>query len=103
MESGNTGPVELKYDQKVFMVVGGGEKNTKMLIEDGNLVVFESLWHVGPLVHDLQALGITARVVPMLLHALYYLAKGLNLGLWVLRHDGTVTPIEEIVFPQSTS
>jgi hypothetical protein len=56
MENGNDRTVELEYGQKTFMVVGGREKNTRMLIEDGNPVVFESLWHAGPLVHDLQAL-----------------------------------------------
>ena len=99
VESESTGRAELKYDQEVFMVVGGQGANAKMLTEDDNLVVFESLWHAGPLIHDLQALGIAARVVPMLLYALYYLAKGLNLGLWVMRHDGTITSIEEIIFP----
>jgi hypothetical protein len=98
MESGSTGLTELKYDQKVFMVVGGEGKRAKLLVEDDNLVVFESLWHVGSLVHDLQVLGIIVRVVPMLLYALYYLAEGLNLGLWVMRYDGTITSIEEIVF-----
>lgn len=96
-------PVELEYSQKTFMVVGGQEKNAKMLIEDGNLVVFESLWHAGPLVHDLQGLGIAAQVVPMPLYALYHLAQGMALGLWVLRHDGTVTSIDQIIFPQGTS
>jgi hypothetical protein len=94
----SAGPVELEYSQKTFMVVGGGEKNTKMLIEDGNLVVFESLWHAGPLAHDLQRLGIFAQIVPMPLYALHHLAQGMNLGLWVLRHDGTITSIKEIAF-----
>jgi len=92
------GLVELEYSQKTFMVIGGEEKNTKMLIEDDNLVVFESLWHAGSLVHDLHELGIAAQVVPMPLYALHHLARGMNLGLWVLRHDGTVTSIEEIIF-----
>jgi hypothetical protein len=98
MKGERAGPVELEYDQEVFMVVGGDGEHEKILIEDGNLVVFESLWHVGPLVHDLRALGIVARVVPMLLYALYCLAKGLGLGLWVMRYDGTITSVEEIVF-----
>jgi hypothetical protein len=100
MESRSTELTGLKYNQQVFMVVGGEGKQAKMLTEDDNLVVFESLWHAGPLVHDLQALGISARAVPMLLCALYYLAEGLELGLWVLRCDGTITAIEEIVFLQ---
>ncbi|MGD9100599.1 MAG: hypothetical protein PVF45_08960 [Anaerolineae bacterium] len=99
MRNGGAGLVELKYDQKVFMVLGGEGKQAKMLIEDDNLVVFESLWHAGPLVHDLQALGIAARVVPMPLYALHYMSRGLDLGLWVIRHDGTITSIKEIVFP----
>ena len=99
MENENTGPVELEYDQEVFMVIGRKGERAKMLIEDDHLVVFESLWHAGPLVHDLHTLGIAAQVVPMLLYALYCLARGMNLGLWVLRHDGTVTSIENIIFP----
>jgi hypothetical protein len=98
MKGESAGLAELKYDQNVFLVIGGDGEHERMLIEDDNLVVFESLWHVGPLVHDLQILGIVARVVPMLLYALYYLAEGLNLGLWVLRYDGTITSVEEIVF-----
>jgi len=99
MESVSTGRVELKYNQEVFMVIGGQAEEAKMLTEDDNLVVFESLWHAGPLVHELRALGISASLVPMLLYALYALADGLNLGLWVMRHDGTITFIEDIVFP----
>jgi hypothetical protein len=99
MESASIGRVELKYDQQVFMVLGGNGEQEKMLIENGNLVVFESLWHVGPLVHDLQVLGIFTRVAPMQLYTLYLMAEGLDLGLWVLRHDGTVTSIEEIILP----
>jgi hypothetical protein len=98
MENGNDRTVELEYSQKTFMVVGGREENTRMLIEDGNLVVFESLWHAGPLVHDLQELGFAAQIVPMPLHALYHLARGMALGLWVLRHDGTIASVEGVVF-----
>jgi hypothetical protein len=99
MEGGVAGQVELKYDQNVFMVLGGEGEHAKMLVEDDNLVVFESLWHAGPLVHDLQELGIVAQVMPMLLYALHYMARSMNLGLWVIRHDGTITSIKEIVFP----
>jgi hypothetical protein len=98
MENGNDRTAELEYSQKTFMVVGGREKNSKMLIEDGNLVVFESLWHAGPLVHDLQALGFAAQIVPMPLYALYQLAQGMALGLWILRHDGTIVSVEKVVF-----
>jgi hypothetical protein len=102
MESEDTGKVqlELEYDQDLFMVIGGEGKDAKMLTEDDNLVVFESLWHAGPLVHDLQTLGITARMVTMPLEGLYCLAEGMDLGLWVLRHDGTVTSVDEIIFPE---
>ncbi|HDQ70795.1 MAG TPA: hypothetical protein ENN19_01720 [Chloroflexi bacterium] len=98
MEDVSAGRTELKYDQKVFMVIGGQGERSQMLIEDDNLIVFESLWHAGPLVHDLQTLGFTARAVPMLLYALYSLAQGMDLGLWVMRHDGTIMAVEEIVF-----
>lgn len=100
IESESTSPVALKYDQQMFLVVGGEGKRAKMLIENDHLVVFESLWHAGPLAHDLRALGIVSQVVPMMLCALFWLAKGRNLGLWVLRHDSTITSIDEIVFPQ---
>jgi hypothetical protein len=99
MESGVADRIELKYDQNVFMVLGGEGKHAKMLVEDDNLVVFESLWHAGPLVYDLRALGIAAQVMPMLLYALHYMARSMNLGLWIIRHDGTITSIREIVFP----
>ena len=99
MENGSIGPAELKHDQQVFMVLGGNGEHDKMLVEGGNLVVFESLWHAGPLVRDLQALGISARMVPMMLRTLYHLARNRDLGLWVMRHDGTITAIERLVFP----
>ncbi len=91
--------LELEVNQDLFMVVGGEGKDTKMLTEDGNLVVFESLWHAGPLVHDLKTLGIAAQTVTMPLEGLYGLAQGMDLGLWVLRHDGTFTSVDEIIFP----
>jgi hypothetical protein len=99
MSNADAGRVELEYDQEVFIVVGGKDQQRKMLTEDGNLVVFESLWHAGPLTQDLQALGIGCRLVTMPLYALYCLAEGMKLGLWVLRHDGTVTSVDEIRFP----
>jgi len=99
MERVNGEEIDLAWDQDLFLVVGGKEQKNKMLTEDGNLVVFESLWHAGPLVQDLKELGVAARMVPMRLDALYYLAEGMNLGLWVLRHDGTVTSVDEIIFP----
>ena len=100
MEHRSTAPIALEFDQQVFMLVGGEGKRAKMLIEKDNLVVFESLWHAGPLAHDLRALGVVAQVFPMMLCGLFWLAKGRNLGLWVLRHDGTITSIDEIQFPQ---
>jgi hypothetical protein len=89
--------VELTYDQEVFVVIGGEEADNKLLTEDENLVVFESLWHAGPLVQDLHELGIDAQMVSMPLFGLYSMAQGMELGLWVLRHDGTITSIDEIV------
>jgi hypothetical protein len=71
-----------------------------MVTKDDNLVVFESLLHAGPLAHDLQALGIVSRTVMMPLDGLYFLAEGMDLGLWVLRHDGTITSIDEISYGQ---
>jgi hypothetical protein len=97
MENANTRPLELTYDQEVFLVIGGEGEHAEMLVENDNLVIFESLWHAGPLVRNLQALGITAQVIPMMLYALYCLARALNLGLWVLRYDGTIASIDEIV------
>ena len=97
MISRETQGLDLEYDQVVFMVVGGTRKNAKMLTEDGNLVVFESLWHAGPLVYDLEALGIAARMVMMPLEGFFCLAQGMDLGLWVLRHDGTLTSIDDII------
>lgn len=91
------GQAELTYDQEVFMVIGGKGADNKLLIEDENLVVFESLWHAGPLVQDLHALGIDARMVSMPLYGLYSLTRGMELGLWVLRHDGTVTSVDKII------
>jgi hypothetical protein len=44
-------------------------------------------------------MGIVTHVVQMLLYALYLLAEGLDLGLWVLGHDGTIASIEEVFFP----
>ena len=99
METRDNQSVELEHDQKLFVVVGGEGKDTQMLTEDDNLVVFESLWHAGPLVHDLQALGITACMVTMPLDGLYFLAEGMDLGLWVLRHDGSINSVDEIIFP----
>jgi hypothetical protein len=99
MEGRNNLRLELEYDQTLYLVVGGKEQDSKMLKEDGNLVVFESLWHAGPLVQDLKTLGIKTRMVPMRLDALYCLASGMDLGLWVLRHDGTVTSVDDIIFP----
>jgi len=96
MES--TGQAEMTYDQEVFMVVGGKGKDSKMLIESDNLVVFESLWHAGPMVQDLHKLGIAARMVSMPLYSFYCLAEGMKLGLWVLRHDGTITSVDKIIF-----
>ncbi len=99
MKDGNTHQTKLEYNQEVFMVVGGQGEDAKMLKEDDNLVVFESLWHAGPLVHELQTLGIHASIVPMTICAIYTLADSIDLGLWVLRHNGTITSIEEIIFP----
>jgi hypothetical protein len=99
MEAFNAQRLKLEHDQTLYLVVGGKEHDSKMLEQDGNLVVFESLWHAGPLVQDLKALGIRVRMVPMRLDALYCLAQGMDLGLWVLRHDGTVTSVDEIIFP----
>jgi hypothetical protein len=99
MEARERHGVDLEYDQKLFMMVGGEGKDAKLLTTDDNLVVFESLWHAGPLVHDLQALGITACMVTMPLDGLYFLAEGMDLGLWVLRHDGTITPVDAVTFP----
>ena len=92
--------VELTYDQEVFMVIGGEEADNKLLTEDENLVVFESLWHAGPLIQDLHELGIDAHMVSMPLLGLYSIAQGMELGLWVLRYDGTVMSIDGIIFPQ---
>jgi hypothetical protein len=91
--------LDLEYDQTLYMVIGGEKNESRMLTEKGNLVVFESLWHAGPLVHELEALGIPARMISMHLEGLYCLAEGMDLGLWVLRHDGIVTSVDEIVFP----
>jgi hypothetical protein len=99
MEDGSTDRAELSYNQEVFLVIEGEGENAQMLTEDGNLVVFESLWHAGPLVHELQGLGMMASIVPMVIWTLYTLTDSLDLGLWVVRHDGAVTSIEEIVFP----
>jgi len=99
MSSRDAGNIKLEYDQELFMVVGGKNQQDKMLTESGNLIVFESLWHAGPLAQELRALETGCRLVKMQLHALYCLAEGMELGLWVLRHDGTVASIDEIRFP----
>ena len=99
MTTEDTQRIELEPWQELFIVVGGEGEEAQILTEGDNLVVFESLWHAGPLVHDLQAMGITARTVAMTLEGLYCLARGMDLGLWVLRHDGTINSIEEIIFP----
>jgi len=39
-------------------------------------------------------------MVTMPMDGFYYLAAGLDMGLWVLRHDGTVTSIDDIILPQ---
>ena len=70
-----------------------------MLTERGSLLAFESLWHAGPLVHDLEALGVSAHTVLMHLEGLFYLAEGMDLGLWILRHDGTILSTDDLVFP----
>ena len=93
-------PLDLESEQELFLVVGGEGEDARMLTEDDNLVVLESLWHAGPLVHNLHDLGIQSQIVRMSLEAFYYLAEGLDMGLWVLHHDGTVTAIEDIVFVQ---
>lgn len=97
-DSEDRGQLELTYHQELFVVVGGKHQDARMLTEDDNLVVFESLWHAGSLVHDLEALGRTARMVAMPLDVLYHLAAGMDLGLWVLRHDGTIRSVDDIVY-----
>ena len=103
MEPGTGDLAELTCNQKVFIVVGGQGKHARMLTEDGNVVVFESLWHAGPLVQELCELGFDANLVPMRLYSLYYLLQGMRLGLWVVRHNGTVTSVEDIILQGGTS
>ena len=91
--------IDLAYDQTIYLVVGGEREEARMLTEGGNLVAFESLWHAGPLVHDLEELGMSARTVCMHLEGLFCLAEGMDLGLWILRHDGTIVSIDDIIFP----
>mgnify|MGYP006288271265 FL=1 len=92
--------LDLAYDQDLFLVVGGEGEDAQMLTEDDHLVVFESLWHAGPLIHELRDLGVPAHMVMMPLDGFYYLAEGLDMDLWVLRHDGTVASVDGIVFEQ---
>ena len=90
------GLLELECHQDVFLVLGGQRQDPAMLTKDGNLIALESLWHAGSLVHDLHSLGGKGRMVTMRLDILYYLAEGMDLGLWVLRHDGTILSVDDI-------
>ncbi len=90
------GRLELECHQDVFLVLGEQRQDPAMLITDGNLIAFESLWHAGSLIHDLHSLGGIGRMVTMRLDILYYLAEGMDLGLWVLRHDGTILSVDDI-------
>ena len=93
------GQLELECHQEMFLVMGGKQQDPKMFTKDGYLIAFESLWHAGSLIHDLHALGCASHMVTMPLYILYYLAEGMDLGLWVLRHDGAIRSIEDIVYP----
>jgi hypothetical protein len=99
MKTDDTRRLDLEPWQKLFIVVGGEGADARMMTDGDNLVAFESILHAGSLVHDLETIGITARTVTMPLEGLYYLSEGMDLGLWVLRHDGTINSIEEIIFP----
>ena len=92
-------PMDLAYDQEVYLVIRGEREDVRMLTKGGHLMAFESLWHAGPVVHDLMALGMSARMVGMHLLGLFCLAEGMDLGLWVIRHDGTVISIDDILLP----
>ncbi len=92
-EDSNRTQAELECQQELFLVVAGKGQSAKITRDDEHLIVFESLWHAGSLMHELQALGRTARTVTMPLEAAYYLAQGMDLRLWLLRHDGTVMSV----------
>lgn len=95
----SAGGVGFAHAQDPFVVVGAEGENDRLLTEVHNLLVFESLRRAGPLVQDLQEQGIAARMTTMTLCGFYYLAQGLETALWVLRHDGTLTTIDDITFP----
>ena len=88
---------ERTNDQEVCREIRDESTDGRLLFEDDHLVVLESLWHAGPWAHDLQALRITARAVKMPLYEWTCLTEGIGLSLCVLRHNGTVPSIDEIV------
>ncbi len=87
--------VSFELHQKAYMVVVGIGEKAQLPIHQDHLLVFESLFHAGPVAQKLGEHGITARVIPMALCALCYLAKGQNLGLWMTRYDGTLVSIDK--------
>ena len=96
-DSGRT-RVEMGCEQELFLVIAGKGQMATITRDDDHLIAFESLWHAGSLVHELEALGRTARSVTIPLEAAYYLAKGMDLRLWLLRYDGTVLSVDDIAF-----
>ena len=90
--------VSFEADQKAYMVVVGSGEKAQLLIHKNHLLVFESLFHAGPLAQVLGERGVDVHVIPMDLSILCCLADGQQLGLWMTRYDGTLVSIEEITW-----
>lgn len=85
--------ISFELNQKAYMVVVGTGKKAQLPIHEDHLLVFESLFHAGPLAQGLGEQGVDARVIPLDLSTLCCLADGQQLKLWMTRYDGTLVSI----------
>ena len=88
--------VSFELNQKAYMVVVGNGEKAQLPIHEDHLLVFESLFHAGPVAQALAERGVTAQVIPMDVSILCCLADGQQLGLWMRRYDGTLVSIDKI-------
>ncbi|MFW6115541.1 MAG: hypothetical protein ACOC7Y_00605 [Chloroflexota bacterium] len=90
--------IQLRCDQELLMVVRGQGREARLMANQNTLVAFESLWHAGSLVHELRASGAAARTVSMPVDGLHSLARGMDRDLWILRHDGSIVSVDDVVY-----